>query len=52
MTFDAPASVPLRRRDNAARIAANGREVGAATEGYKNCIDCVENARRNGYVED
>ena len=31
------------------RFAPNGRVVGAATEGYVNRIDCVANARRNGY---
>ena len=31
------------------RTASNGRIVGAATEGYKNRIDCVANARRNGF---
>ena len=32
------------------RVAKNGQTVGASTEGYKNRSDCVENARRNGYV--
>lgn len=32
------------------RIAPNGREVGASTEGYRNRADCVANARRNGYT--
>ncbi len=32
------------------RIAANGKEVGASTEGYKNKSDCEANARRNGYT--
>jgi uncharacterized protein YegP (UPF0339 family) len=32
------------------RIAGNGREVGASTQGYVNRVDCVENARRNGYT--
>ena len=31
------------------RKAANGRIVGASSEGYKNKVDCVENAIRNGY---
>lgn len=31
------------------RTASNGRIVGAATEGYKNHLDCVANAERNGY---
>ena len=31
------------------RKSANIRIVGAATEGYKNKKDCMENARRNGY---
>lgn len=31
------------------RTAANGRIVGASTEGYINRVDCVENAQRNGY---
>ena len=31
------------------RTAANGRIVGASTEGYINKIDCVANAERNGY---
>ncbi|MDP4021680.1 DUF1508 domain-containing protein [Methylobacterium sp. NEAU 140] len=30
------------------RIAANGRIVGASTEGYTNRSHCIENARRNG----
>jgi len=30
------------------RVAPNGRIVGAATEGYKNRVDCVDNAKRNG----
>lgn len=33
------------------RIAPNGRVVGASTEGYKNKKDCVDNAKRHGYVE-
>ena len=33
------------------RTAINGRIVGAATEGYKNRLDCVSNAIRNGYKE-
>jgi uncharacterized protein YegP (UPF0339 family) len=32
------------------RVAANGKIVGAASQGYRNRIDCVENARRNGYT--
>lgn len=32
------------------RTASNGRIVGAATEGYVNRQDCVDNAARNGYV--
>lgn len=31
------------------RIASNGREVGASTEGYKNRSNCVDNAKRHGY---
>lgn len=31
------------------RTAPNGRIVGAATEGYVNKSDCMENAMRNGY---
>jgi len=31
------------------RIAANGRIVGASTEGYVNKLDCEANARRNGW---
>ena len=31
------------------RLAPNGNIVGASTEGYKNRVDCVDNARRNGY---
>ncbi|MGE4299404.1 MAG: YegP family protein [Desulfovibrionaceae bacterium] len=30
--------------------ASNGRIVGAATQGYKNRADCVENAKRFGYT--
>lgn len=33
------------------RTAVNGRIVGASTEGYKNRLDCIENAKRNGYIE-
>jgi uncharacterized protein YegP (UPF0339 family) len=29
--------------------AANGRIVGASSQGYENRSDCVENARRFGY---
>jgi uncharacterized protein YegP (UPF0339 family) len=32
------------------RIAANGRIVGASSEGYTNRTDCVSNAQRNGYT--
>ena len=32
------------------RTATNGRIVGAATEGYINRLDCIENAKRNGYL--
>jgi uncharacterized protein YegP (UPF0339 family) len=32
------------------RIASNGREVGASSEGYRNRADCVANAKRNGYT--
>jgi uncharacterized protein YegP (UPF0339 family) len=32
------------------RVAANGRVVGASTESYRNRIDCVSNAKRNGYT--
>ena len=31
------------------RIAPNGRQVGASTEGYWNRSDCESNARRNGW---
>lgn len=31
------------------RTASNGRIVGASTEGYKNKVDCIANARRHGY---
>lgn len=30
------------------RTARNGNIVGAATQGYSNKSDCIENARRNG----
>lgn len=30
------------------RTASNGRIVGAATQGYANRADCIENARRSG----
>ena len=33
------------------RVARNGRIVGSSSEGYKNRIDCVDNARRNGCDE-
>ena len=33
------------------RTASNGRIVGAASEGYKNRIDCIANAQRNGFEE-
>ena len=33
------------------RVAPNGKIVGAASEGYKNRLDCVENAKRNGFSE-
>lgn len=33
------------------RKAPNGETVGASTEGYRNRVDCVANARRNGYTE-
>lgn len=32
------------------RKAPNGQIVGASTEGYKNKKDCVDNAVRNGYI--
>jgi len=32
------------------RIASNGRNVGASSQGYVNKSDCIENAVRNGYV--
>lgn len=32
------------------RFAPNGRIVGASTEGYRNRLDCVSNARRSGYT--
>jgi len=32
------------------RTAANGRIVGASSEGYHNRADCVANAQRNGYT--
>jgi uncharacterized protein YegP (UPF0339 family) len=32
------------------RRAANGRIVGASSQGYQNREDCVANARRNGYT--
>lgn len=31
------------------RIASNGRIVGSSSQGYQNRVDCVDNARRNGY---
>jgi len=33
------------------RTSANGKIVGASTEGYKNKIDCIENAKRHGFSE-
>lgn len=32
------------------RTASNGRIVGASSQGYVNKQDCIDNARRNGYV--
>ena len=32
------------------RIAPNGRIVGSSSQGYANRSDCVENARRHGYI--
>jgi uncharacterized protein YegP (UPF0339 family) len=32
------------------RTAANGRIVGASSQGYANKSDCIDNARRNGYT--
>lgn len=32
------------------QTAANGKIVGASTEGYKNRGDCVANARLKGYT--
>jgi uncharacterized protein YegP (UPF0339 family) len=34
------------------RKSTNGNVVGAASEGYKNCSDCIANATRNGLKED
>jgi uncharacterized protein YegP (UPF0339 family) len=31
------------------RTASNGKIVGASTQGYKNKVDCVNNAIRSGY---
>ncbi|MBT4120173.1 MAG: DUF1508 domain-containing protein [Candidatus Peribacter sp.] len=31
--------------------AANNRIIGAATEGYKNHLDCIDNAKRNGALK-
>jgi uncharacterized protein YegP (UPF0339 family) len=31
------------------RIASNGRIVGSSSQGYVNKIDCIDNAKRNGY---
>jgi uncharacterized protein YegP (UPF0339 family) len=33
------------------RTAVNGRIVGASSQGYQNRIDCIANARREGYQE-
>lgn len=32
------------------RVAANGRIVGASSQGFSSRQACVENARRNGYT--
>jgi uncharacterized protein YegP (UPF0339 family) len=32
------------------RVASNGRIVGGSTEGYYNKLDCINNAKRNGYA--
>lgn len=34
------------------RKAPNGNVVGASTEGYARKIDCLANAKRNGYQQD
>ncbi|PHV38585.1 DUF1508 domain-containing protein [Janthinobacterium sp. BJB304] len=32
------------------RTAANGKIVGASTQGYTNRVDCIANARIHGYT--
>jgi uncharacterized protein YegP (UPF0339 family) len=32
------------------RTASNGQIVGASSQGYANRVDCINNARRNGYT--
>ena len=33
------------------RKAANGKIVGASPQGYKNKMDCLDNAKRHGYKD-
>ncbi|MDD5358805.1 MAG: DUF1508 domain-containing protein [Sulfurovaceae bacterium] len=33
------------------RISPNGNIVGASSQGYVNKSDCVDNAKRNGYID-
>jgi uncharacterized protein YegP (UPF0339 family) len=34
------------------RTAANHEIVGASTESYHHYLDCIDNARRNGFTDD
>lgn len=33
------------------RISPNGNIIGASSQGYVNKSDCVDNAKRNGYID-
>ena len=33
------------------RFAPNGKQVGASNQGYVNEADCIENAKRHGYLQ-
>ena len=34
------------------RTSPNGNIVGASSESYKNKLDCIANAERNGYIKE
>lgn len=33
------------------RISPNGNIIGASSQGYVNKSDCIDNAKRNGYID-